>query len=62
MKMTIKYDPDSRLIEIESSGGTLGITQTEAAALYTLLKKALGFRGRLKLWMNRRMFSQVSPE
>ena len=58
--MTIRYDPEIRMIEIISSEGTLAVTQTEAAALYTLLKKALGFKGRLKLWMNRRMFTQVT--
>ena len=58
--MTIRYDPEIRMIEIISSEGTLAVTQTEAAALYTLLKKALGFKGRLKLWMNRRMFTQTT--
>lgn len=60
MKMTISYDPESRMIEILSSGGKLAVTQNEAAALYTLLKKALGLKGRFMLWRNRRMFSSTS--
>lgn len=59
MRMTIRYDPETNLIELESSNGELSITQSEAGALYILLKKALGFKGRLKLLMSRGMYTQI---
>ena len=59
MKMTIRYDPETKLIELESSNGELSITQSEAGALYILLKKALGFKGRLKLFMCKGMYTQI---
>ncbi len=56
MKLTIRFSEETGLLEIVSSGGSLSVSQTEAAALYTILKKALGFRGRFALWRHRRMF------
>ena len=57
MQMTIRFNPETSLIEIESSGGTLAMSQTEAGALYLLLRRALGRKGRAKLFMKRRMFT-----
>ena len=59
MQMTIRFNPETKLIELESSDGTLSMSQTEAGALYLLLRKALGRKGRMKLFMKRRMFTQV---
>ncbi len=59
MQMTIRFNPETKLIELESSGGTLSMSQTEAGALYLLLRKALGRKGRMKLFMKRKMFTQV---
>ena len=62
MKITVAIDKETGLLEIISSGGTLSVTQTEAAALYTILKKALGLRGRFLIWRKRRMFSKVDTQ
>lgn len=51
MKITIMYNEETQLIDIITTGGTLSVNQTEAGALYLLLRKALGFKGRLKLRM-----------
>ena len=56
MKITVTIDQKTGLLEIISSGGTLSVTQTEAAALYTILRKALGLRGRFLIWRKRKMF------
>ena len=62
MRMTIRHDPETGLIEVISSGGAISLSQTEAAALYTLLRRALGIRGRFMLWRHRRMFSGIVSE
>ena len=59
MKLTIAYNPETNLIEVESSGGTISLSQTEATALYLVLRKALGFKGRVRLFMKRRMFTEM---
>ena len=59
MKLTISYHDDTGLIDIITSGGTLSISQTEAAALYMTLKKMLGLRGRFLLWRKKRFFKEV---
>ena len=59
MKLTITYNPETNLIDLESAGGMISLSQTEAGALYLLLRKALGRKGRFKLFMKRRMFVQV---
>lgn len=56
MRLSIRYDQETGLMDIIASGGNLSVSQTEAAALYTILGKALGFRGRLRLWMHRGKF------
>lgn len=60
MKLTVRYSKETGLLEIVSSGGTLSVSQTEAAALYTILRKAFGFRGRFSLWLHRRKFRTVA--
>ena len=60
MRLSIRYDRETGLMDIIATGGTLSVSQTEAAALYTILGKALGFRGRFKLWMHRRMFRTLA--
>lgn len=59
MKLTISFDPETNLINLESSGGTLALSQTEASALYIVLRKALGFKGRFKLFLKRKMFTEI---
>ena len=46
-------DPETGLLEIESSGGKLSLSQLEAALVYITLKKTLGLRGRFLLWRMR---------
>ena len=59
MKLTISFDPETNLINLESSGGTLALTQTEASALYVVLGRALGWKGKVKLFLKRRMFTEI---
>lgn len=59
MKITVTYNEDTDLLEIHASGGVLSISQTETAGLYMILHDILGWRGRLKLLMKRRMFKKV---
>ena len=59
MKVTVVYNEDTGLLDIQTSGGTLSLSQTETGALYIILKKALGWKGRLTLWRHRRMFSEI---
>ena len=47
-------DPETGLLEIESSGGKLSLSQLEAALVYITLKKTLGIRGRFLLWKMRK--------
>ena len=47
-------DPETGLLEIESSGGKLSLSQLEAALVYITLKKTLGLRGRFLLWKMRK--------
>lgn len=59
MKVTVSYDEETGLLNIQTSGGTLSLSQTETGALYIILKKALGWRGRFTLWRHRRVFSEI---
>ncbi len=59
MRMTMSFNPETKLIDLYSSSGSISLSQTEAGALYLLLKKALGRKGRFKLFMKRRMFTQI---
>ena len=59
MKLTISYNPDTDLLELKSSGGELSLSQTEVGALYIVLRKALGFKGRFRLFMHRRKFALI---
>ena len=54
MMVTINYHQDTGLIELICPSGSMLLTQTEAAMVYTILGRALGFRGRFKLWLMRR--------
>ena len=60
MRLSIRYDQETGLMDIIASGGNLSVSQAEAAMLYTILGKALGFRGRLKLWMHRKDFKTLA--
>ena len=53
-------DPETGLLEIESSGGKLSLSQLEAALVYVSLKKTLGLRGRFLLWRIRRKLRTVA--
>ena len=59
MRVTVEYDDETGLLEIVTSSGRLPINQTETAALYIILRKILGWRGRMTLFMKRRMFAKV---
>ena len=59
MKVTLDYNNETGLIDVISSGGRLSLSQTELAALYIILRKALGIRGRFLLWKRRKMFSKI---
>ena len=59
--ITLRMDPETGLLEIETSGGKLALSQLEAALIYITLRKTLGVRGRFKLWrMRKQLFSVVS--
>ena len=59
MKLTIRYDEETGLIDLTTSSGTISLNKTEIGALYILLKKVLGFRGRFYVWRKRRAFKQM---
>ena len=59
MKITIRYDEETGLMDLISSSGTISLTKTEVGALYILLKKILGVRGRLYVWRKRKNFKQL---
>lgn len=59
MKVTVSYEEETGLLIINTSSGSLSLSQTETGALYIILKKALGLRGRFALWKNRRAFTRV---
>ena len=59
MKVTIRYEEETGLINLITSGGTITLTKTEMGALYILLKKVLGIRGRFYVWTKRRAFKQL---
>lgn len=52
--VTLSMDPETGLVEIETSGGKLPLTQMEAALIYYTLRKTLGVRGRFRLWRMRK--------
>lgn len=58
MKVTVVFDESTGLLNVQTSGGTISVSQTEAGALYMILRKALGWRGRLALWRCRRSFRE----
>ena len=58
--ITLRMDPETGLLEIESSGGKLSLSQLEAALVYITLKKTLGIRGRFLLWRMRRKLRTVA--
>ena len=53
-------DPETGLLEIESSGGKLSLSQLEAALVYITLKKTLGIRGRFLLWRMRKQLKMAA--
>ena len=59
MKLTVRYDEETGLVELISSGGTISLTKTEIGGLYILLKSILGWRGRFTLWRKRREFTRL---
>lgn len=59
MKLTMKYDEQTGLMELITSSGSISLNKTEVGALYVLLKNVLGFRGRLLVWRKRRIFKQI---
>ena len=59
MKLTVRYDEETGLIDLISSSGTISLSKTEIGGLYILLKRILGIRGRFTLWRKRRAFKQV---
>ena len=59
MKLTVRYDEETGLIDLISSSGTISLSKTEIGGLYILLKKVLGVRGRFALWRRRKAFKQV---
>lgn len=59
MKVTISYDEDTELLTINSSGGSISMSQTEVAGLYVVLHDVLGWRGRFTIWKKRRLFKKV---
>ena len=58
--ITISIDPETGMIEMETSGGKLTMTHLEAGLIYLTLKKMLGIRGRFLLWKMRKQLSSVS--
>ena len=61
-EVTVIFHNDTGLLELRSSGSSMMLTQLEAALIYTLLKKSLGFRGRFMLWRLRKNFRSSSVE
>ena len=59
MKLTVRYDEDTGLIDLISASGTISLSKTEIGGLYILLKKMLGIRGRFASWRKRKAFRQV---
>lgn len=59
MRVDIEYNEETGLIDIHTSGGTASMSETECAIVYLGLRKLLGWRGRLKLLMHRRLFKTV---
>ena len=60
MRLTVRYNEETGLLDIVSSGGNLAVSQTEAAALYMILRKGFGLRGRLNLWLHRKEFRTIA--
>jgi len=58
----INIDGRTRLVEVDASGGKMIMTFTEAEGLYILLSKALGFKGRMKLFFRKKRFSRMVPD
>ena len=59
--ITLSIDSETGLMEIETSGGKLLLSQLEAALIYITLRKTLGIRGRFKLWrMRKQLRTKVS--
>ena len=48
--ISVVFHTDTGLIELVSPGGSMMLTELEAALLYTVLCKSLGIRGRFRLW------------
>lgn len=59
MKVTVTYNEETELLEIQSSGGTIAMSQTEVAGLYKVLCDILGWRGRFTIWRKRRLFRKI---
>ena len=59
MKITISLNEETGLLDIMTSGGTLSVSQTEAGALYMILRDLLGLKGRFMLWRKRKSFAKT---
>ena len=53
-EVSMLFDPETGLLEINCSGSSVMLTQLEVALVYTLLKKSLGLRGRFLVWRMRK--------